>query len=146
MRTALRTSSEILRTASAHAMADNQRSLIDSFTAARAVARFRPVLFDGHTLIDNDAGLVEIPLTVIAALRIRHIVFVSEDVSIILERRRVDTRKRPSRTLNELTHHQDLARSIARTHADSLAIPFYEIQSGDLASLIVLFEQASRGR
>jgi adenylate kinase len=142
MRDALQASSEALRTATNDVIDDNQSSLIAAFAAARTAAPSRPTLFDGHCVIDNDAGLVEIPLAVIARLEPSYIVFISDEPEAIADRRRGDDRKRPVRSLDELAHHQDRARLIALAYAEGLAIPFDEICAGDWKALDRVFDGA----
>jgi adenylate kinase len=144
MRATFNISSEALRTADAGALTTNQQGLVAAFTGARAAEPLRPILFDGHSVIDNDAGLVQIALEVIAGLKPQHIVFVSEVVSLIAERRRRDTRSRPIRTLDELTRHQDCARELANSYAESLAISFDEVQSRDWMIVDRLFADLPR--
>jgi hypothetical protein len=105
----------------------------------RAQVPDRPILFDGHSVIDNDAGLVEIPLAVVAALGPDHIVFVIDDVSEIARRRLEDSRRRPSRSLDELRRHQELARAVASDYADKLGVPMSIVRAGDVEGLLSPF-------
>lgn len=139
MRAAMSTSAEALRTASADAVQDNQASLVAAFAAARAPHAGRPVLFDGHSVIDNDQELVEIPVAAIAGLGVDAVVFVSGDPHDIRRRRLGDTRARPDRSPATLAHHQERARAIAMTYASDLGVAFCEIRAGDWRGLAQAF-------
>jgi len=106
LRAALNQSGEAFRTAAEDVMADNQRRLAEAFVSAHAAEPDRPVLFDGHSVIDNDSGLVDIPAAVIAPLRPDHIVFVADTGAAIASRRAADTRHWPLRTADDLGQHQ----------------------------------------
>ena len=142
MQKALQTSSETLRTAPADTMGLNQLSLVAAFQAAREAEPERPILFDGHSIIDNDKSLIEIPVSVIAALAPDHIVFVMDEPDVIACRRSNDHRTRPLRTLSELSDHQTRARAVAVDYAVSQKVPFVEIRAGDWMSLKQLFDGA----
>jgi adenylate kinase len=130
MRRALSASSEALRTAAPAKMADNQIRLIAAFEAERAEHPTRPVLFDGHSVIDNDRALIEIPVAVVSGLRLDQIVFVWDAPETIAARRETDTRPRPKRSLVELQEHQERARSVASAYGLALGIPFVEVHAG----------------
>jgi adenylate kinase len=61
-------SSEELRRSGGDAILANQRVLVEMFGRAVSEHKGNLVLFDGHLVIDTDAGLVEVPQTVISAL------------------------------------------------------------------------------
>lgn len=140
LRVALDQTGETLRTAAEAVMADNQRCLTAAFASARAREPDRPVLFDGHSVIDNDAGLVDIPVAVIAPLRPDHIVFVTDSGTAIAARRLADTRHRPSRSADDLDRHQARALTLARSYAAALSIPFDEVRSGEWERVSRMFD------
>lgn len=144
LRAALNQSGEALRTAAEDVMADNQRRLAAAFASARAAEPDRPVLFDGHSVIDNDAGLVDIPAAVIAPLRPDHIVFVADTGAAIASRRAADTRHRPLRTADDLGQHQARALAMAESYAVTLSVPFDEVQPGEWERVSRMFDADTR--
>ena len=140
LRAALDQTGEALRTAASNVMVDNQRRLAEAFAAVRATEPNRPVLFDGHSVIDNDAGLVDIPAEVIAPLKPDQIVFVADSGAVIAARRLADARNRPMRTADNLDRHQAHAQAIAQSYAAGLGVPFTLVGSGDWERVGRLFE------
>ncbi|WP_454762322.1 AAA family ATPase [Caulobacter segnis] len=140
MRAAMGASGEALRTAAAGVVQDNQSRLVVAFVAARAGRLDRPVLFDGHSVIDNDHDLVEIPAAAIAALGACAIVFISGDPEVIRRRRLEDARTRPDRSAATLAHHQEQARAVARGFAQHTGVDFVEINAGDWQRLATAFD------
>ncbi|MBP7702193.1 MAG: AAA family ATPase [Phenylobacterium sp.] len=140
LRVALNQTGEALRTAAEDVMTDNQRRLAAAFASARAAEPDRPVLFDGHSVIDNDAGLVDIPVAVIAPLRPDHIVFVADTGAVIAARRVADTRRRPLRSVADLDQHQARALAMAQSYAAALSVPFEEVQSGEWERVSRMFD------
>lgn len=135
MRAALNTTGEALRTAAVGVVQDNQSRLVQAFIAARSAQPDRPVLFDGHSVIDNDLELVEVPVSVVAALGTDAIVFVFDDPTAIRERRLLDDRRRPDRPVVALAHHQERARAVAVGYAERLNLEFHEVTAGDWQAL-----------
>ena len=140
LRAALNQPGEILRTATEDVIAHNQRRLAAAFAAARTAEPERPILFDGHCVIDNDAGLVDIPAAVIASLQPDHIVFVADEGAAIAARRLADARHRPLRTVDDLERHQARAQNLAQSYALALGISFEGVRSGDWERVSRLFD------
>jgi adenylate kinase len=85
---------------------DNQALLISGFAAARDPTA-PVVVLDGHSVIDTPQGLICIPPIVFARLGVSLFVFLADDAAAIADRRRQDqTRRRPTRTNDELERHQ----------------------------------------
>jgi adenylate kinase len=123
--------SEELRTG---AVLDNQQLLIRAFGTARANA-VTPIIFDGHCLVDTGSQLIEIPTEVIEALSVSGLVFVQSDVHKIEARRRSDTtRIRPSRSVEEISLHQQRADSLCKEYAKRLNLDLYIVDAGDECS------------
>ena len=101
---------------------DNQKLLIAGFR--RAVQNeSRPVVFDGHTIIDGAAGIVEIGSDVFRQLHIRNMVVLTATPSEIARHRTRDVgRVRPFRTEEEIDNHQSRAVSVAKRIADDLNV------------------------
>lgn len=126
------TDSESLRTAAASDINDNQQRLIAAFSDLWRRHPERHVIFDGHSLIDNDQGLVIVPNDVFVGLAPNRIVFIEDNAEAILTRRLADANRiRPRRSAEEIAAHQRMAKEAAHGYAVTLAIPFSAIQSGD---------------
>lgn len=124
--------SERLRAAPASEVSANQEQLVSAFSNLRAAHPDRHVIFDGHSIVDNDQGLLVIPTDVIVRLRPNAVVFIEENPNVIAARRAADTaRIRPIRTVDELTAHQALAKETAHSYAKTLLLSFQVIGSSD---------------
>jgi adenylate kinase len=121
------------------AVLDNQSLMLAEFADRVANAGATPVVFDGHTIIDTPAGLLEIPLNIFQAIAPSAIVFVASEPKTIAKRRAADTgRVRPERSIGDLAKHQDLALARARYFSDELKVPFHIIASDSVEELLVL--------
>jgi adenylate kinase len=121
------------------AVLDNQQLMLKEFAARVAACDQGTVVFDGHSIIDTPGGLVEIPLTVFAAMKLDLIIFVEAVPEAIYSRRAADaSRVRPARTASTLEGQQQRARNRAATFASKLHIPFHVIASDDVAALLAL--------
>lgn len=109
----------------------NQQLLIEAFDRVRA-ASDRPLIFDGHCVVDNGTELIEIPVDVIGALCISGIVFIQDDASLILARRVNDkTRTRPVRSVKDIECHQQRAQLVCEAYARHLSVPLIVVNAGD---------------
>jgi adenylate kinase len=116
------------------AVLDNQSLLIEAFTRLRVTAK-RPILFDGHCVVDNGEQLIAIPGEVIDGLAIMSIVFVEGSAREIAQRRRDDTaRVRPTRSTEELYQYQQRAKAICQTYHETLGLTLTIIAAGDEAA------------
>jgi len=110
---------------------DNQSLLTDAF-AKVFPDEARPIIFDGHCLIDAGDHLIEIPVDVIRQLRPSGIVLVYAPPDEIVSRRENDTsRQRPVRTPCALSTQQDRCVVICTDYAERLGIRFDRVRSGD---------------
>jgi adenylate kinase len=120
--------SEELRTG---AVLDNQTLLIEAFARIRETAR-RPIVFDGHCVVDNGDELLEIPVEVVSLLAVSHIIFVEGPTRGIVERRAKDTtRVRPTRSEAELEHQQARAKSVCEAYSRRLGLSMSTVAAGD---------------
>ncbi|UAL10159.1 ATP-binding protein [Caulobacter segnis] len=140
MRAAMRTTGEALRTAPADVVRDNQAKLVATFQIAREAAPDRPVLFDGHSIIDNDQQLVDVPLSAVAGLAPNLVAFVHDDPVALRARRLADARFRPDRSVETLAHQQARAEAVARNYAIELKVPFLRLEAGDWRALNHAFD------
>lgn len=123
---------EALRTASASDIQANQDRLTSAFSELRRRHPDRHIIFDGHSLIDNDNGLVIVPTATFAQLAPSLILFVEDDPNAILTRRLADVRRvRPRRSVNEIAAHQHTAKETALGYGYALCIPCVAIRSGN---------------
>ncbi|WP_374413506.1 ATP-binding protein [Novosphingobium colocasiae] len=128
-------SSEALRTGP---ILDNQALLVAGF---KYEARYidGPIVFDGHSVIDGENGLIQIPLDVFASLELQAICILQAAPVDILARRRDDiARPRPARTADALAEHQEMAIEVARAIAEQLNLPFSLLGDKDDAKLAAL--------
>ena len=110
---------------------DNQSILTGAFAKVHATEA-RPIIFDGHCLVDADQYPVEIPVDVIRRLRPSGIVLVHAPANEIVRHRESDTlRERPVRTADELAVQQDRCRAICTDYAEQLGIKFEQVRAGD---------------
>jgi adenylate kinase len=110
---------------------DNQSLLTDAFAKVLA-AEARPIIFDGHCLIDAGEHLIEIPVDVIRQLHPSGIVLVCAPADEIAGRRESDTsRQRPVRTTSALSAQQNRCVAICTDYAERLGIRFDQVRSGD---------------
>lgn len=108
---------------------ENQALLIAGFNALRTTES-RPIIFDGHNIVDQDDRLLEIPLSVVEQLNPVGIVFVSASPALIRERRAADiARVRPDRSKDQLDLHQRRGIRLAAEYARLLGVPFHQIDS-----------------
>jgi adenylate kinase len=113
------------------AVLDNQSFLVSAFKAFSS-AECKNIIFDGHTVIDGGASLIEVPIEVIASIDPAGVIFVWDEPATIARRRLADAkRQRPSRTAAELDEHQRRAETLSRAYAEKLSIPFARVRSGD---------------
>lgn len=110
---------------------DNQRLLIEAFAKVLA-AETRPIIFDGHCLVDVGVRLIEIPLEVIRQLQPAGIVLVYAPAGEIVQRRQSDIlRDRPTRTVDALAAQQAQSISVCTGYAEQLGVNFEQVCAGD---------------
>lgn len=134
---------EALRTASAPDIQANQDHLAAAFADLRHRHPDRHIIFDGHSLIDNDQGLVTVPVSTFLRLSPDLIVFLEDDPDVILARRLADVgRARPQRSSDEIRVHQDVAKEAALGYGAALPVPCIIIRSGDNPAFEAALERA----
>jgi adenylate kinase len=110
---------------------DNQSLLTDAFAKVLA-DEARPIIFDGHCLIDAGEHLIEIPVDVVRQLHPSGIVLVYGPPDEIVRRRENDTsRQRPARTTSALSAQQDRCAALCTDYAERLGIKFDQVRAGD---------------
>ena len=137
---------EALRAMSAEEIQHSQDLLVHGICVRRASHPDRLVLLDAHSVIDSDAGLIDVPVEVIARLHPSGIIHVSDDVAGIVKRRQADvTRVRPLRSVSELEAYQRRSLAACKRYEIELGIPLFEITSGDTAGMISAIERIRKG-
>jgi adenylate kinase len=110
---------------------DNQSLLVNAFTKVLS-AETRPIIFDGHCLVDAGDQIIEIPTAVIRQLKPSAIVLVSAPAEHIVLRRESDTsRQRPTRTAYALTAQQDRCVALCTDYAQEINVSFVQVDAGD---------------
>ena len=110
---------------------DNQSILTDAFAKVHATEA-RPIIFDGHCLVDVGEQPIEIPVDVIRQLQPSGVVLVHAPADEIVRRRKNDTsRERPVRTSDELATQQDRCIALCTDYAEKLGIRFGQVRAGD---------------
>ena len=107
----------------------NQQILVQAFDALRQQHPGRPVLFEGHLIIDNGMTLVEVPVEVVRALRPEILIWVFDDPSVIAKRRSESSRVRPARPAHELASQQTRGEHLCREYALKLEIDFVRVHA-----------------
>lgn len=114
---------EDLRTVSESDIISNQELLEREVSSIKAEHPGRPLLIDGHAIIDNDQQLVRIPLQSIAALQPTAFILLEASPSAVFSRRDKDSRNRPKRTLAALELELAAEKNAASEYATALGIP-----------------------
>ena len=110
---------------------DNQSILTDAFAKVH-VAEARPIIFDGHCLVDVGEQPIEIPVDVIRQVQPSGVVLVHASADEIVRRRKSDTsRERPVRSADALATQQDRCVAICTDYAEQLGIGFGQVRAGD---------------
>ena len=113
------------------AILDNQALLVEVFAKFR-IAATKPIIFDGHSLIDVGETLVEIPVEVIRAIDPAGLIFIKDEPALIVARRAHDTlRQRPVRSEAEILDHQSRAQALCERYAEALNIRLTLVQAGN---------------
>lgn len=125
-----------LRIADTDTIIKNQHLLIDEFWKEIKENCYSSIIFDGHSIIDTGAVLIEIPISIIEAIKPQKIIFIQDEPQHIFLRRKADmTRQRAEKSLEQIKEEQDRAIKQARYYAETIKIPFAAITSGDLKAL-----------
>jgi adenylate kinase len=110
---------------------DNRSLLTDAFAKVIA-SEARPIIFDGHCLVDAGDRVVEIPVDVIRQLKPSGIVLITAPAENIVRRRQSDTsRQRPDRSAEILLAQQDRCVALCTGHAKELGVRFTQVRAGD---------------
>lgn len=130
-----------LRVATPDQIIKNQFLLIDEFWKEIEEYKYSTVIFDGHSIVDNNQEIIKIPTNVIKGLKPQEIIFVEDEPKYIHERRTGDqSRQRADISIAEIEKHQDLAKRQAESYAHEIGIPFGAVKAGNLDTLKLLIE------
>ena len=110
---------------------DNQSLLTGAFAEVLA-AEVRPVIFDGHCLVDVGEHQIEIPVDVVRKLQPSCIVLVHAPADEIVRRRVSDSsRERPSRDADALAVQQARCVAICASYGKQLGLDFAQVRAGN---------------
>ena len=110
---------------------DNQSLLTGAFAKVLATEA-RPIIFDGHCLVDVGAHQIEISVNVIRHLQPSGIVLVHAPADEIVRRRESDSsRERPSRDANALAAQQARCVAICANYGKQLGLDFAQVRAGN---------------
>lgn len=124
------------------AVLDNQSLLVQAFSKVAASAT-KPIIFDGHCVVDTGDRLIEIPSGVIKALLPSGIVFVHDRAAAIVARRAGDiARARLVRSEGEIELQQERAVAVCRDYAKELGLGLHFVEAGDEAAFGVAISSA----
>jgi adenylate kinase len=122
---------EQLRLAPEDAIRENQVLLAEAFDRFAASFEHATLLLDGHAVIDNNRALIPVPTEAVAALKPNGMILIEASPSVILERRRSDTRTRPIRTITEIKREIISEHNVVIGYKQTLALPL-SIANADL--------------
>lgn len=140
--------SEKLRTAASTTVLANQNHLAMAFTDFRGASYDKNIIFDGHSIIDNEEGVIVIPTSIYEAIDPSIIIFIEEAPATIAVRRQADSsRQRPKRRTQELGAQQRLAKDTALAYGRKLSVTCEVITSSDSESFErIIFEALGNTR
>jgi adenylate kinase len=130
---------EQLRTADASRIIHNQRLIGAALRTRRSGRERQPVIIDAHSVIDNDQGLIRIPIDAIKQLCPTGLIFLEADPDTLYARRSRASKPRPIRSVNELAQQQEVAKETVNSYARNLGVPMvisFVTDGFDLASSI----------
>ena len=102
---------------------DTKAILADALHEARASHHNRSILLDAHAIIDNDKGLVEVPVEAVAALGADAMILLEASAEDLALRRSKAHRWRPARSIEELQREIDLENNTVAAYARELKVP-----------------------
>jgi adenylate kinase len=116
----------------------NQNILISEFLRETA-NETRPIVFDGHIVIDRDPSLMVIPPDVFRASGVRRFVFLRAAPEDILNRRRSDEdRHRPTASIDKIARLQQIALEKTLETGRILELPVFILDQNDIGGLAAL--------
>lgn len=125
-----RTRSEIL---------DDQDLLVQEFRKL-ATPEARPIVLDGHSVIDTEQGFVNVPAEVVQGLNAAAILFLRAEPDTIVARRHSDhSRIRPHRTVQQIADYQAAALAMCLEYKVRLGIRTLVINQASFSD----FEEAA---
>lgn len=116
-------SPETLRTENAGSIKSNQSLLGNALRASRAKNPGRSLLLDAHAVIDNDSALVEVPLDAVADLGADAMILLEASAEDLAQRRTDPHRRRPVRTLEQLSREITAENKTVTAYSRKLKIP-----------------------
>lgn len=122
-------STERLRTSSAADIRSNQALLGEKLDSLRNGQLQRPVIVECHAIIDNDIELVEVPVSIVQALRPDGLILLEANAETVCARRVSDDRGRPMRTAEEIDRELIMERKAVSAFAVALDLPLVSLDT-----------------
>jgi adenylate kinase len=116
----------------------NQEVLLREFTAIRRSFPEYYIMLDGHMVIETTRGEEIVGDEVIDGLAATHFIAIIDDPRRIYSTRQHDLGE-ASLSLGELERLQDLEIVTTRRQAERRECPFFEVQSGEVEALELIF-------
>jgi adenylate kinase len=127
---------EYLRTLPSDEILQSQELLVRGFAARIVLVNQRLILLDAHSVIDSGSGYVDMPMEVFGRLGADAFIHVEDDPIAIRDRRlRDSTKRRPVRTVAQLSEYQARSVKVCTEIAGGLSKRVYRIKSGDVVEL-----------
>lgn len=136
---------EKLRTLPLDEIRLNQELLVRGFEARRREFAESLVLLDAHSVLDTEAGLIDIPVEVVSAFIPSGIIHVSDQIEQIQARRLADSaRARPQRSLIELREYQERSMAACERFKSALEIPLIYVRAGEAGAFVAAIARIAR--
>jgi adenylate kinase len=142
-------SAAALRTSDAYEIESNQKLLGQELEALRLEHPERPLLIDGHAVIDNDHQLVRVPIDAVASMRPTGLGLLEATPETVLARRRLARRDHPQRTVGAIAQEIVAERDTVLSYAEKLDLPLEIRLVSDgflLDEMIAVLRQKRRAR
>ena len=127
---------EYLRLLPTDELAQSQEMLVHGFTQRVQTIGHRLVLLDAHCVLDIDTGMFDISTDVMRRLGPLGFIHLEDQVERILERRTRDSKRRPTRTLDQLHLYQERSRAVCKAFGATLGKPVLEVRSSGNADFL----------
>lgn len=123
---------DLLRRMSRDEIALSQGLLITGLERRRRESTSALIVLDGHSVVDSDDGLIDIAVETIRQLRVQVVVHLDDTVARIAARRASDNnRRRPARTIEQLSHYQSRSLANCKLYESRLGIELLRLRAGD---------------
>lgn len=130
-----------LRLAGEDTVLKNQYLMVGAFWDKVRSNNLDNIIFDGHSTIDMETDILDIPVDVIEQLFPYKLIFLKASPEIIMKRRSVDkSRDRPPLTKEEIEEQQDRALKQFYKYGESLSLSPHILENADIDVLHSLIQ------